>query len=136
VDWCQAQGDWDLVVVERAPGMRGFSVLAKRWIVERSFAWLNRNRRLAKDYERRVQTSETLIELAVSRLLLRRRAGWKRAGSGLAEAIQRRKATWMASPDTLSHPIGPHVLGSGNTQRRSRVTRANGGARPERARPQ
>jgi putative transposase len=74
-DWCQAQGDWDLEVVERTPGVRGFSVLVKRWIAERSFAWLNRNRRLAKDYERRVQTSETLIEIAASGLLLRRRAG-------------------------------------------------------------
>jgi putative transposase len=54
-DWCQAQGDWDLEVVERTPGVRGFSILPRRWIVERSFAWLNRNRRLAKDYERRVQ---------------------------------------------------------------------------------
>jgi putative transposase len=41
-------------------------------VVERSFAWLIRNRRLATDYERRVQTSETLIELAATRLLLRR----------------------------------------------------------------
>jgi Transposase DDE domain len=52
--------------------MRGFTVQPRRWVVERSFAWLNRNRRLAKDYERKVQTSETLIELAASRLLLRR----------------------------------------------------------------
>jgi putative transposase len=40
--------------------------------VERSFAWLNRNRRLAKDYERKVQTSETLIEIAATRLVVRR----------------------------------------------------------------
>jgi len=43
-------------------------------VVERCFAWLIRNRRLAKDYERKVQTSETLIELAAIRLLLRRLA--------------------------------------------------------------
>jgi putative transposase len=66
------QGDWNLVVVERTPGTHGFSVQPRRWVVERSFAWLIRNRRLANDYERRVQTSETLIELAASRLLLRR----------------------------------------------------------------
>jgi putative transposase len=73
-DWCQAQGDWDLEVVERTPGVRGFSVLPKRWIVERTFGWLSRNRRLSKDYERKVQTSEILIELAAIRLLLRRGA--------------------------------------------------------------
>jgi putative transposase len=43
-----------------------------RWGTERSVAWLIRSRRLAKDYERQVQTSETLIELAAIRLLLRR----------------------------------------------------------------
>ena len=44
-DWCQAQGDWDLEVVERTPGVRGFTILPKRWIVERTFGWLWRNRR-------------------------------------------------------------------------------------------
>jgi putative transposase len=72
-DWCRQQGTgWDLQVVEREAGTRGFAVQPHRWVVERAFAWLNRNRRLAKDYERRVQTSETLIELAAIRLLLRR----------------------------------------------------------------
>lgn len=58
--------------MEREPGTRGFRLLPRRWVVERSLAWLPRNRRLAKDYERKVQTSETLIELASSRLLIRR----------------------------------------------------------------
>jgi putative transposase len=71
--WCQQQGDgWDLEVVQREPGMRGFSIQPRRWVVERSFAWLIRNRRLAKDYERKVQTSETLIEVAMIRLLVAR----------------------------------------------------------------
>jgi putative transposase len=73
--WCRQQGDgWDLEIVERKPGTRGFQVQPRRWVVERSFAWLSRNRRLAKDYERKVQTSETLIEIAASRLVLRRLA--------------------------------------------------------------
>jgi transposase len=71
-DWCQQQGGWELEIVERQPGSRGFNVRPRRWVVERSFAWLVRNRRLAKDYERKVQTSETLIAVAASRLLLRR----------------------------------------------------------------
>jgi putative transposase len=74
-DWCQQQGDgWELEVVERTPGTRGFSIQPRRWVVERSFAWLSRNRRLAKDYERKVQTSESLIEVAAIRLLVRRLA--------------------------------------------------------------
>jgi putative transposase len=72
-NWCQQQGDgWDLEVVEREPGTRGFSVQPRRWVVERCFAWLSRNRRMAKDYERKVQTSETLIEVAMIRLLVPR----------------------------------------------------------------
>lgn len=74
-EWCHHQGKgWDLEVVERAPGTRGFNIQPRRWMVERSFAWLGRNRRLGKDYERKVQTSETLIELAATRLVLRRLA--------------------------------------------------------------
>jgi transposase len=64
-----------LAVVKLPEAKRGFVLLPRRWVVERSLAWLSRNRRLAKDYERHVQTSETLIEIAASRLLLRRRAG-------------------------------------------------------------
>lgn len=74
-DWRRQQGDgWELEIAEREPGARGFRLLPRRWVVERSFAWISRNRRLAKDYERMVQTSEMLLELAASRLLLRRLA--------------------------------------------------------------
>jgi hypothetical protein len=71
-DWCKAQGDWDLEVVEHAPGTRGFSIQPRRWVVERTLGWLSRNRRLSKDYERKVQTSETLIQVAMIRLLIAR----------------------------------------------------------------
>jgi len=71
-DWCIAQGDWDLEVVERTPGVRGFAVQPKWWVVERTFGWLSRNRRMSKDYERKVQTSETLIEVVMIRLLIAR----------------------------------------------------------------
>lgn len=72
-DWCQAQGDWDLEVVERTLGSRGFTVQPRRWVVERTYGWLSRNRRMSRDYERKVQTSETLIEVAMIRLLVARR---------------------------------------------------------------
>jgi putative transposase len=72
--WCEEQGGWELEVVERDKEAKGFEVLPKRWIVERTFGWLRRARRLTKDYERKVQTSETLIEVAMIRLILRRLA--------------------------------------------------------------
>lgn len=73
-EWCQAEESWDLEVVERTPGTRGFNIQPRRWVVERTFSWLSRSRRLSKDYERKVQTSETLIQVAMIRLLITRLA--------------------------------------------------------------
>jgi putative transposase len=49
-----------------------FTALPRRWVVERTFAWLGQNRRLSKDYERACETSETLVYAAMSRLMVRR----------------------------------------------------------------
>ncbi len=57
-------------VVNRAQA--GFVVLPKRWIVERTFAWLNQNRRLSKDYELLPEVSEAMIQGAMIRLMLQR----------------------------------------------------------------
>jgi putative transposase len=51
---------------------RQFKVLPRRWVVERTIAWIGRNRRMSKDYEYRTSTSETLIYCAMIRLMLRR----------------------------------------------------------------
>jgi transposase len=51
---------------------RAFKITGLTWIVERTFAWLGRNRRLSKDYEYAVQTSETMIDVAAIRLMLNR----------------------------------------------------------------
>src|ERR687893_3045177 len=72
--WLEEQGGWELEIVERDREARGFEVLSKRWIVERTFSWLIRNRRLSKDYERMVQSSETFMKVAMIRLILRRLA--------------------------------------------------------------
>jgi transposase len=66
------QAGWTLQIVKRR--QREFKITGLTWIVERSFAWLGRNRRLSKDYEYRVQSSETLIEIAALRLMLNRLA--------------------------------------------------------------
>jgi transposase len=58
-------GSWTLEIVRRAPGQHGFAVLPKRWIVERTFAWLGRCRRLSKDYEGRPETTEAWIRVAM-----------------------------------------------------------------------
>lgn len=70
--WCKAQGYSDLEVVERTPGVRGFAVLPRRWIVERTDLLDFAESSDSRDYERKVQTSETLIEAAMIRLLLAR----------------------------------------------------------------
>ena len=65
-DWCKEQGGWELEIVERSSAdTEGFAVVPHRWIVERTFGWLMRNRRLSKDYERKVQSSEGFMEVAM-----------------------------------------------------------------------
>lgn len=71
-DWLLQTYGWTLQIVKKLQGE--FKLLKKRWIVERTFAWLSRNRRMSKDYEWKVQTSETMIELAMIRLMLKRLA--------------------------------------------------------------
>lgn len=71
IEWVQARFRYCLEVVLRSDDVKGFVVLPKRWIVERTFAWLNNHRRLSKDYERFTETSETMIQIAMIRLMLR-----------------------------------------------------------------
>jgi putative transposase len=73
-DWIKATLGWLFQVVPKPSDQQGFAVLPKRWIVERTFAWLNRQRRLSKDYERLPETSEAFIHVAMIRLMLKRLA--------------------------------------------------------------
>jgi len=63
-----------LEIVSRPAGGKGFVLLPKRWVVERTFGWLNRYRRLSKDYEYLTQTSEAMIHVAMINLMVRRLA--------------------------------------------------------------
>jgi len=56
---------------------KGFRVLPRRWVVERTFAWISHNRRMVKDYERLCATSEAFIYVAMTRLMVRRLASAK-----------------------------------------------------------
>ena len=66
-------GVWRLRIVKRSDAA-GFEVLPKRWIVERTFAWISRNRRLARDFERYATTVAAFVRLAMIRTMLRRLA--------------------------------------------------------------
>jgi transposase len=66
-------GRWHLEIVKRSD-LHRFVVLPKRWIVERTFAWISRNRRLARDFERYARTVAAWIRLAMIRIMLRRLA--------------------------------------------------------------
>jgi putative transposase len=70
--WAVAACNFVLEVVRRAAGTVGFVVLHRRWVVERTFAWLVRNRRLARDYERSPRVSEAWVHLAMIKVMLRR----------------------------------------------------------------
>jgi transposase len=67
-------GKLKLEIVRRGKGSKGFSVLPKRWIVERSFGWLYKSRRLCRDYEVRPDHSESMIRICMIRLMLKRLA--------------------------------------------------------------
>jgi transposase len=62
-------------IVRRSDDVKGFQVLPRRWVVERTFGWLVRSRRLARDYERLTATSEAMIKIAMIRLMAARLAG-------------------------------------------------------------
>ena len=71
IRWAKDMFGYDLEAVKRN-ALRTFKLLPKRWIVERTFAWLNWSRRLSKDYELRHTSAETMIHIAFAHLLLRR----------------------------------------------------------------
>lgn len=72
VEWARIFGGWLLEVVKRAKNSHRFEVLPRRWVVERTLAWLGRCRRLSKDYEELPQTSEAWVQIAMIHLMLRR----------------------------------------------------------------
>jgi len=72
IDWVKAECGWELRVTKRSEKAKGFQVLPKRWVVERTFGWLGRYRRLSKDYEVLPETSEAMIQLAMIHIMVRR----------------------------------------------------------------
>jgi putative transposase len=74
VGWAREFGGWILDIVRKKKGQIGFSVIPRRWVVERTLAWITKCRRLAKEYETLSASSESWIHLAMIGLMLRRLA--------------------------------------------------------------
>ncbi len=72
VGWAKQFGNWVLELVRKPAGRKGFVVQKRRWVVERTFSWLVRSRRLARDYERRTESSEAIVQLAMIHLMRKR----------------------------------------------------------------
>lgn len=72
IDWVWQLAGWVFQVIKRSDDTNGFVVLPRRWVVERTFAWLGRYRRLSKDYEQLPETSEAMIYAAMVHLMLKR----------------------------------------------------------------
>jgi putative transposase len=88
IDWVKTVCCWVLEIVKRTDDVKGFKVLPHRWVVERTFGWLNRYRRLAKDYERTPSSSETMVQIAMIRVMLARLARKKPSWRNQASAHQ------------------------------------------------
>jgi putative transposase len=72
--WIKRRCGWLLQVVKKLVGQTTFQVLPRRWVVERTFGWWNKYRRLSKDYEVRTDSSEAMIHIAMIHLMVRRLA--------------------------------------------------------------
>ena len=70
----ESLGNWTIEIVKRSDAAKGFVLLPRRWVVERTIAWLNRNRRLAKDVEATIESSVTWLYIASVKLMSRRLA--------------------------------------------------------------
>lgn len=68
----KGKGDWKIEIVKRSDKAKGFVLIPRRWVVERTFAWLNRNRRLAKDFERTIASATTWLFMASVQQIIRR----------------------------------------------------------------
>ena len=74
-DWVAEHGWYKIEVVQKGPGQEGFVLLPKRWVVERTFAWLGRCRIHSRDYEGLTESSEAQVRISMIQLMLRRLTG-------------------------------------------------------------
>jgi putative transposase len=72
VDWVNSACGWILEIIKRSDDVKGFQILPRRWVVERTFGWLGRYRRFSKDYEGLTELSQAFIYAAMIHLMVRR----------------------------------------------------------------
>jgi transposase len=93
LSWAKAKLGLVVEIVRRTDDIKGFQVLPRRWVAERTFAWLVRNRRLARDYERLTTNSEAMIKIAMIRLMAARLASENIRWSNATERETARRLT-------------------------------------------
>jgi transposase len=72
VEWARQKANLDLAIVRRPRALSGFEPLPRRWVIERSFGWLIKHRRLVRDFEQRTDVAETMLRIAATATMLRR----------------------------------------------------------------
>lgn len=72
IEWTKQLCGWVLEIVKRTDDLAGFKLLPHRWVVERTFGWIGRYRRMSKDYEELPESSEAMIHIAMINLMLHR----------------------------------------------------------------
>ena len=109
-EWVETNAAWELNIVQRPKDAVGWVLLPIRWTVERTFAWLGRCRRLSKDREKSVRSSEAFVKLAMIHLMLNRLAQKKRMPS--STIVRRHKPTCGTDTESLpgGHPPGDPLL--------------------------
>ena len=112
VEWAQRIAGWSLELVRRPAQLRTFQVLPRRWVVERTFGWLNLQRRLSKDYEALCETTETRLYISMTGLMLRRLAHlssfWtpsKRVTIELADSLNAESSAFVHLGEKLPQTI-------------------------------
>ena len=92
-EWTEEHRRYTLHILSRPEGSRGFVLVPKRWVVERTFGWLGRYRRLSKDFERRSDSAEAMVKIAAIHLMLQRLApNDHRLANGYTSGSKRRAA--------------------------------------------
>jgi len=72
IGWVKERWGWTVAIVKRAAGEKGFVVVPRRWVVERTFGWFGRYRVLSKDYEQLPESSEALVLIVMIQVMLKR----------------------------------------------------------------
>lgn len=82
IEWVKESCFWVIEIVRRHDDLKGFHVLPRRWVVERTFGWIGRYRRMSKDYEYLVESSEAMIYLTMINIMVRRLAKMRTENNG------------------------------------------------------